>query len=540
MSRKKKTISKRLVIFSITSMLLFTAIQLSVVSTSSLTDHISKNQRCAFQAIENFQPKKTQVNLNSGNSQTKGILATDTLIYGATGDIIVENPTITDDNGQKILIGFDLLPSRLDPADPYFRYSNDGGVTWLPEDSANGWRLSDNEYYTTKPDIDFSGDKGGFGTILPDGQNNWATFNFPDIGDPEAGDTWLAHSWLADVMMSEWHSADVCGVNSQYAPAESAYGLAIWTGNVLTGTDNGLWFGWEQEAGTTFDVLSDEDNAPFDYQADQAVNDVDLSTGMYYQAFYRFNDVSPQHYPNGVFLRGVQLVKDSDDWIYSWVTLAHIPGATHPNVKAADGNCYLVYELNGGIACQYSNDNGLHFTSVNIAANGKYPSVSSVGNNIVVAYIRNGNIYNSISEDGGKTWTESPDPINDVDKSVVEQTHSVGVSRSFITWTDTRNVANSVYFDKAAGIEAPIITIDSITGGFGITAVIKNSGTADANDIDWSISFDGGTFFGGDNSGTINTLAIGQTATIKSNFLIGFGSTKKRESISILYNWIIN
>jgi hypothetical protein len=527
MLRKKKTIFKRLVIFSITLMFFCTAIQLSAVSTSSITNDVSKNLRCTFQKDENVQPKKIQQNLNSENYQTKGILATDTLIYGGFSETIVQNPTITDDSGQKILIGFDLIPSFLEPANPYFRYSTDGGVTWLPEGSANGWDLATIEYYSILPTIDYSGAGGAFGTVLPDGQTDWATFNFPDIGDPDAGEEgWVMWSWLASAMMSQWHSVDVCGVNSQYTPAEDAYGLAIWTGNTLTDTDNGLWFGWQFNDGDDqFAVYPDEGETPFVFEADQAVHDIDLSTGMYYQGFYRFNDESTEHYPDGVFLRGVQLIKDSDEWVDSWETLVNIPGATHPSIKAANGNCFLVYELNSGIACQYSNDNGANFNSINIADNGKYPSVSSVGNTVVVAYINNGNIYNAISDDGGKTWTESPIPVNDVDQSAIETIHCADVSSSLITWTDTRDEVNSVYFDTA-GIVAPIITIDSITGGLGITAVIKNIGTGDANDIDWSISFDGGTFFGGDNSGTIDTLAIGQTVTIKSKFLIGFGNTE--------------
>ena len=524
MSRKKKTIFKRLVIFSITLMFFCTAIQLSAVSTSSITNDVSKNLRCIFQKDENVQPKKIQQNLNSEIYQTKGMLATDTLIYGGFSETIVQNPTITDDSGQKIIIGFDLKPSFLEPANPYFRYSTDGGVTWLPADNANGWALSDIEYYSILPTIDYSGDGGAFGTVLPDGQTDWATFNFPDIGDPEAGEEgWVMWSWLASAMMSEWHSVDACGVNSQYAPAEGAFGLAVWTGNTLDNADtNGLWFGWQFNDGDDqFAVY----NTSLVFEADQAVNDVDLSTGMYYQAFYRFNDESPEQYPDGVFLRGVQLIKDSEEWVDSWETLVHIPGATHPSIKAANGNCVLVYELNGGIVCQYSNDNGVNFNNVNIADNGKYPSVSSVGNTVVVAYINNGNIYNAISDDGGKTWTESPLPVNDVDQSAIETIHCVDVSSSYITWTDTRDGVDSVYLD-AAGIVAPIITIDSITGGLGTTAVVKNIGSADANNIDWSISFDGGTFFGGDNSGTINTLAIGQTVQIKSKFLIGFGNTE--------------
>jgi len=64
MLKKKKTILKRLVIFSITLMFIFTAIQLSAVSTNSITDNLSIKPRCSFQKIDNFQPKKINNNLN--------------------------------------------------------------------------------------------------------------------------------------------------------------------------------------------------------------------------------------------------------------------------------------------------------------------------------------------------------------------------------------------------------------------------------------------------------------------------------------------
>jgi hypothetical protein len=525
MLKKKKTIFKRLVIFSITLMFIFTAIQLSAVSTNSIPDNVSIKSRCSFQKIENFQPTKTNKNLNSKIYQMKGMLDTDTLIYDGIDQEIIQNPTITDNNGQTLLIGFEIWPDRISYADPYFKYSNDGGLTWLPEDSATGWSLSEAEYYSILPTIDSAGDKGGFGSILPYDQNNWMTFNFPDIGNPasEKGE-WAAKGWVADVMMSEWHSVDVCGVNNQYAPSEEARGFAIWTGNTVDNLHNGLWYGWEFYDGSSqFAVYPDEGETGFDFEADQAVNDVDLSTGMYYQGFYRFNDKSPEQYPDGVFLRGVQL-DGTNQWVNSWDTLVQIPGATNPDIKAANGNCYLVYEINGGIGCQYSNDNGATFDTVNIADNGKYPSVAVIGENIVVAYLNNGNIYTSLSDDEGKTWTESPNPVNDIDQSVKELTHSVDVSSSYITWTDSRNGENSVYFDKAE-VATPIIAIESITGGIGITTIIKNIGSADASNIDWSISFDSGTIFGGDNSGTIDTLKTGKTVEIKSKFLIGFGNT---------------
>jgi hypothetical protein len=348
--------------------------------------------------------------------------------------------------------------------------------------------------------------------------------NFPDITNPDLEDQeWIVNTWLASAMMDEWHSCDVCGVNSQYAPSVEALGIAIWTGNTLDGGTNGLWYGWETNEGTEFTVYPEEADPGFTYEADQAVNDIDLSTGMYYQAFYIFDDVGSNPYQDGVLIRSVQL-DGTADWVETFDIVDQIPGATNPNVKADDGNCYIVYEINGGIGCHYSNNNGGSFQSSNIISNGQFPSVSAVGENVVVVYTRDGNLYNSISEDGGATWMESSSPVNDEVGTVPEQKGTADVSGTSIVWTDNRNGENSIFFDKAE-ITVPIVEIESMTGGMGVSAVVKNSGTADATDIDWSITLDGGAFVGGETTGTIANLGPGETATIESGVIIGLGAT---------------
>ena len=71
-------------------------------------------------------------------------------------------------------------------------------------------------------------------------------------------------------------------------------------------------------------------------------------------------------------------------------------------------------------------------------------------------------------------------------------------------------------------ISAPI-TI-AINGGIGVNAQIKNMGSVDLIDVQWSIHLEGGIIFiGKEKSGTID-LAAGEEKTV-SSFILGFGSS---------------
>jgi len=63
-------------------------------------------------------------------------------------------------------------------------------------------------------------------------------------------------------------------------------------------------------------------------------------------------------------------------------------------------------------------------------------------------------------------------------------------------------------------------------GGFGVSAVIKNSGDSDATDITTDIKLDGGLIIlGKDTPGTVASITAGSTANIKSKLIFGFGKT---------------
>jgi hypothetical protein len=67
------------------------------------------------------------------------------------------------------------------------------------------------------------------------------------------------------------------------------------------------------------------------------------------------------------------------------------------------------------------------------------------------------------------------------------------------------------------------LVIQSISGGVGVSAVVKNTGNAAATNVAWTIASTGTIFVGKEKTGTA-TLAPGASVTIKSGLMLGFGS----------------
>ncbi|MBE3121920.1 MAG: PKD domain-containing protein [Thermoplasmata archaeon] len=74
---------------------------------------------------------------------------------------------------------------------------------------------------------------------------------------------------------------------------------------------------------------------------------------------------------------------------------------------------------------------------------------------------------------------------------------------------------------------APNLEIQAITGGlFKVKTTIKNTGTAAATNVSWSIKLDGGLILlGKETTGNIPTIAAGGSEAISSKLILGFGKT---------------
>jgi hypothetical protein len=89
----------------------------------------------------------------------------------------------------------------------------------------------------------------------------------------------------------------------------------------------------------------------------------------------------------------------------------------------------------------------------------------------------------------------------------------------------------TVYYDDASvwASEAPAqpeLEIETITGGFGVKASLKNTGTGDATNVNWSIALDGKlVFLGKSSTGLIPTMNPAGVEAIKASFILGFGKT---------------
>ncbi len=114
------------------------------------------------------------------------------------------------------------------------------------------------------------------------------------------------------------------------------------------------------------------------------------------------------------------------------------------------------------------------------------------------------------SFDGGHSW------ISWLDVEGIQLWGTTWVEGE-IGWAGNFNVDEFTggMYKYTPGAAEPTLTIESVTGGKGITVVIKNVGNADATDVEYDITIEGGLIIiPKTDSGDLGTLVPGQSANV--------------------------
>lgn len=516
--RKKNNIFMKLMIFTITICFLISTFNANAFSDD---ENLKEFEIIKLGNINSKRLEKEIIELNSNNK--KIVLNTNIQNNNANLPILstdnnCQNPAITSYGNDILVIAEETI--NLFNSDIVITYSSDNGKSWS---DLFAWNSEDT--YEGKPVIDFcyNNEFEAYGTSLPDLMTGTLNlYHFPSMTNPDVpfqdSNGWTVWSTTLS-NFDDFYAIDIAGYpHGENAPAPDFHGIITLIGNSDYGQTIENYY-------ETEDMGIGACYLDFDGELGDSISvDIDLSTETYFEAMELRND-EEIGIEDGVFFESCWVEPGNEDWWENDWPVYIFEGAQNPSLVAENGNCYVICEVGNEIVCYYSHDGGESFDTSIISTNGVFPSVSLVGDTLICSYIYDNNVYTLTSEDGGVNWGDLIQ-INDIEGSVNSEDSFMALFGDNLVWTDDRNGDNEIYYNKAGEVSAPIIEIESISGGFGVTAEISNTGNADATDIEWSMNFDGGVFVGSEKSGTISTLAAGDSITISSGFILGLGGTE--------------
>lgn len=440
------------------------------------------------------------------------------------------NPKVDRTSGGTLVVTYEKQTDIFVKTAPVV-ISEDQGETWTPVFEIDSTAFSGSGLLNT-PDITYSPEAGGF---------------YIQAIDPEAM-MYNQEFWFVDSDFTYMSGIGISGQGSFDYQEGAITSIGMWSAgmDIEAGhQDRGCGMGW-------FGYFADTDEwlQPADYDASWAagfyydgesqltthpawypemdtgdrafmVMQVNLDEGSKIAMKATVTDLNPNS-DTFVFTSGGGY-QDMDKYadIEVWPWQQYVADGTNPDVSASGSNVAIVYADGGDVKCSYSSDSGDTFAVSTVASGAGFPAVHVAGNTVSCAYVKDNNVYKVVSEDGGANWGD-PVQLNDEDGSVVAEPGAVDLNDLSVVWVDNRDGQKDIY-TAAGGAAVPLIGIKSIGKGFGVTATIENTGTADAVDLECAITIDATLMIiGGAKEFTINVAAGGET-DISTGLILGFG-----------------
>ena len=442
------------------------------------------------------------------------------LVSENEGDDI--HPRITEDGAGNIVVVYEQEIDLFSKQVPVV-FSADSGETWTMQFLFDSIDFTEGSGTLQYPEIVYSGEQDQLYLAMIDPYaelyNNEMAFMLGDISLAEEA------SWYG-ISGSGSENYNFCN--------------AVTTGNFFISLTTEDGYGFEQLFGLGYFTYPDFESPPvmggFYYDgnsehdsAPAAWTEMDTNANRILAVFETNDQISIKStvndeamLTNGEQQNGMDKYADIEQWPGEYIDTG-----SDPDVSGDGDHLIIAYVQGGNIKAKYGTcaagtyDPGFALQDVTIATGASCPAVYMEGSNVYCVYVKDGNLFLTKSEDYGATWAQA-EQKNEVDGSVSNEKNTADVHSTGMVFTDTRNGNKDVYYAPFEAAAVPEVVIESITGGIGITATLKNVGDATAENFDWSIVSEGLVFLGGEKSGKA-TLEPGETIQVKTGLMLGFG-----------------